>query len=338
MSRSERGPTGVTASAPGKLVLSGEYAVLDGAPAVAVAVNRRARVSIIETDASSHSVVAPGHSAARGRFDVRGDAFEWLENGEDYALVEHVWSALHARAPSGLALELDSRAFADPATGSKLGVGSSASVAVALASALAAATAARRDPFRAALEGHRRWQGGLGSGVDIACSLLGGLIEYSMAAAPGRRLGWPEGLLMAVFWAGAPTNTKERVARFEEQANRPSRSALAAASQRIAATWAGGSASALLADYCDYIHRLREFSIDYDLGVFDGGHAELAAEAEAMGLVYKPCGAGGGDTGICLATDADALARFLAGNAASRAHCPDILVDLQGVDVGRIEP
>ena len=39
----------VTASAPGKLVLLGEYAVLDGAPALALAVDRRARVTLEST-------------------------------------------------------------------------------------------------------------------------------------------------------------------------------------------------------------------------------------------------------------------------------------------------
>jgi phosphomevalonate kinase len=34
------------ASAPGKLVLAGEYAVLDGAPAIVMAVDRRAVVSV----------------------------------------------------------------------------------------------------------------------------------------------------------------------------------------------------------------------------------------------------------------------------------------------------
>ena len=33
-------------SAPGKLILTGEYAVLDGAPGLAMAINRRARVRL----------------------------------------------------------------------------------------------------------------------------------------------------------------------------------------------------------------------------------------------------------------------------------------------------
>ena len=53
--------TRVTASAPGKVIVSGEYAVLDGAPAICMAVNRRARVSIVAADASRHTVSAPGY-------------------------------------------------------------------------------------------------------------------------------------------------------------------------------------------------------------------------------------------------------------------------------------
>jgi phosphomevalonate kinase len=334
MARSEHGLSKVAASAPGKLVLSGEYAVLDGAPAVAVAVNRRARVTVSGADTAWHSVVAPGYLNTEGRFEAAGGDVEWLAGGQDYALVEHIWSALGFTAPGPLALELDSRAFADPETGIKLGIGSSAALAVALAAALSAVGEAREDLFLAALGGHRRLQGGLGSGVDVACSLLGGLIEYSLHAAPGRRLEWPEGLRMAVFWVGAPVSTSERLGKLGQIAARPSRSALAAASERIAAAWSSGSATAVIDQYRDYVRALREFSDDHHLGVFDAGHAELAADAEAAGLVYKPCGAGGGDTGICLATDADALADFLSGEAAKRAWCPDILPDSSGVEVG----
>jgi phosphomevalonate kinase len=325
----------VTASAPGKLVLSGEYAVLDGAPAVAVAVNRRARVRIETSQAACHTVVSPGYLDTQGRFEAAGDGIAWLSGRQDYALVEHVWSALGFQAPTTLALQLDSRAFVDAASGIKLGIGSSAALAVALAAALAEVGDARMDLFRVVLDGHRRLQGGLGSGIDVACSLLGGLIEYSLHEAPGRSLGWPDGLLMAVFWVGASASTADRIGRLGQVVGKPSRPALAMASERMAAVWESGSATDILDEYRDYVRALRLFSDDHGLGVFDAGHAELAAGAEAAGLVYKPCGAGGGDTGVCLATDADALAGFVAGEAAGRALCPDILLDPAGVEVGR---
>jgi phosphomevalonate kinase len=333
MTTPEEVPARIGASAPGKLVLSGEYAVLDGAPAVAMAVNRRAAVTIDVSPTAWHSVTSPGYLDTEGRFDAAEGGLEWLTGGREYALVEHVWSALGFVAPAALALELDTRAFLDADTGMKLGIGSSAALAVALAAALAAVGDVRRDTFPAALDGHRRLQGGLGSGVDVACSLQGGLIEYSLQAAPGRRLDWPEGLHMAVFWVGTPASTAERLGRVQGTGGKPSRAALAAASERIAAAWASGSAAAVVDQYPDYVRALREFSDEHALGIFESGHAELAIAAETAGLVYKPCGAGGGDTGVCLGTDADALADFLAGEAANTAHCPDLHLEPLGVEV-----
>ena len=51
-----------SASAPGKAVLSGEYAVLQGAPAIAMAVDCRARV----TAAYNRRAVLTGMYAAKG--------------------------------------------------------------------------------------------------------------------------------------------------------------------------------------------------------------------------------------------------------------------------------
>ena len=68
--------------------------------------------------------------------------------------------------------------------------------------------------------------------------------------------------------------------------------------------------TALLREYPEYIERLRRFSVDYDLGIFDAGHDELVNEAQDAGLVYKPCGAGGGDIGVALATTRLSLASF----------------------------
>ena len=184
----------LAASAPGKLVLSGEYAVLFGAPAVAVAVNRRARVLVSESDGAHHTVTAPGFAAAAGHFEIRNDDFAWLEGNEGFELVEVIWNALSPRIAGKLELELDTRSFRDTATGSKLG-------------ALAEAGDDAGDASRAAFDGHRQFQGGLGSGVDVACSLLGGLVEYSMANNDACRHDWPEGMHMAVFWLGVPVST-----------------------------------------------------------------------------------------------------------------------------------
>ncbi|MDH3305214.1 MAG: hypothetical protein OEM92_08415, partial [Gammaproteobacteria bacterium] len=60
------------ASAPGKLVLCGEYAVLDGAPAVCMAVDRRATVTVTDADGRWHRVSAPGYASTEGRFRADG--------------------------------------------------------------------------------------------------------------------------------------------------------------------------------------------------------------------------------------------------------------------------
>ncbi len=57
---------------------------------------------------------------------------------------------------------------------------------------------------------------------------------------------------------------------------------------------------------------LRKFSDDHDLGVFEAGHGELCDIASEYRLVYKPCGAGGGDTGILLASQGAETAEFSA--------------------------
>ena len=323
----------LAASAPGKLVLSGEYAVLFGAPAIAVAVNRRARVRISDSNADHHTVTAPGFASAPGRFQVDDGDFTWLDGNEDFALLEMIWSALDPKISGHLALELDTRPFRDTATGSKLGIGSSAALAAALTHALAQAGEEAKDASRAAVDGHRQFQGGLGSGVDVACGVLGGLVEYSMGEKGARHLDWPDGLHMAVFWLGVPVSTAERLGRLLEQPSRPSREALVQTSGRAAAAWSEGSAQDILAAYPHYVGILRKFSADYGLGIFDAGHGELSRLAESMGVVYKPCGAGGGDCGVCLSDNSAAIDAFIDGAEARHAYRPDIGIDHDGVRV-----
>jgi phosphomevalonate kinase len=159
---------------------------------------------------------------------------------------------------------------------------------------------------------HADLQGGVGSGVDVACSIAGGLIEYRIEGASVSQLKWPEGLQARLVWTGSSASTREKLSLLGATVSKPSRVRLVAASEDIALSWRSGNADRLMADYHNYIECLREFSIDHGLGIFDAGHADIQRIANADNLVYKPCGAGGGDVGIVLGTDMRRIDNFAA--------------------------
>jgi phosphomevalonate kinase len=167
-------------SAPGKLVLFGEYAVLFGAPAAVAAIDRRAVVTLRPFAGNGWELAAPGLVAQRARLEVEPDnTVRWHDEklGRDaFGLID---TLLRGIGESGsidlvklppLAATLDTRAFFESAGGweSKLGLGSSAALTVALISALAGWGGLRdrrcgkpswgRHPVPA----YRRWVGGRG--------------------------------------------------------------------------------------------------------------------------------------------------------------------------------
>ncbi len=296
------------ASAPGKVVMSGEYAVLFGAPAICMAVNRRAVASLSASSSGECHVTTPGFS------------------GQDsFAVID----AVYGDERPALDINLDTRAFSR--NGRKVGIGSSAALTVAL-------TAARQnssDVYAAAVEAHRDLQGGAGSGVDVATAVHGGLIRYDMASRNVQKLSWPDGLLMRVVWTGMPSSTGAKLEKLAEQGVRPSRSALGLAASNMADAWVSGSANRVLSEYVSYVGVLRQFSVDHDLGIFDAGHDELADAAVVNNLIYKPAGAGGGDIGVLFGRDADELDAFVEQHA-DRIHAVlPCALDPDGV---RLEP
>lgn len=325
------------ASAPGKVIISGEYAVLDGAPAICMAINRRARADIAVADADFNTVRTHGHIDGEWRFrtDENG-RFEWhgtepTEGGLD--LLQQAWRSTVVNGH--LNIRLDSAEFLDPVSGSKLGLGSSAALTVALITALLNVTGSRGDAAKEAHIAHRRFQHGRGSGVDIAASLAGGIIEYRMQdAGVARSVPWPAGLEYAVLWSGRPASTSERLEKLDRGRRRPESgrrtAVLCEASAEIAMTWVTGTTAALLAVFERYVSALRQFDVDQHLGIFDAGHVELADAAAGQGLVYKPCGAGGGDAGIVLAADRQAIAKFTDAATQRGFQILDVSLDAQG--------
>jgi len=299
-----------SASAPGKAVLSGEYAVLQGAPAIAMAVDCRARVTVESTEADFHRVVSPGIAEeARFRCTERG-SIEWIDDDRvnpDQTLLEHVWRTTAALPGHGLLLTLDTRRFFDAESSLKLGFGSSSALAAALTAALvrSGSTDSRpgRDICDSATRAHLSFQDGKGSGVDVAAAITGGVIAFAMR--PDRRikvLKWPAGLNFSILWSGKPVSTAERLKKLERpergRAARMAAAKLLDASRGVLDAWEKARAAALLKSLQIYTAALRRFSLEHNLGVFDAGHQELCEIADDFGFVYKPCGAGGGDIGI----------------------------------------
>ena len=298
----------VAASAPGKIVLSGEYAVLAGAPAVCMAVTRRAVVTVAESADGECHVTTPGFTGEGSLNIVKAVCGDTLP----------------ART-----IELDTRAFS--IAGRKIGLGSSAALTVAL-------TAARSNSvsvFADALAAHRRFQNAAGSGIDVAAAVHGGLFEYEMAGGKVRALSWPDGLRMRVLWTGVPVSTRAKLEQLAEQEVQPSRSALGLAAGRMAVAWRSGDADTVLSEYPAYISALRQFSVDHRLGIFDAGHDELTDAAMANNLVYKPAGAGGGDIGILFGRNAAKLDAFVAQHADPDQGVVSCELDQDGV---RLEP
>ncbi len=304
----------LVATAPGKLVLCGEYAVLDGAPAISAAVGRRARIDVRTAATPDTDVLVRtiGFQGGEYRYKASEAGLVATAVQAELPLLEIVWRTLGIPAGTRLELDLDTSAFFQSTV--KLGLGSSAALSVALIRALATWSGMDDEQVGQVAEAHRRFQGGRGSGVDLATSMDGGLLRFERpgadAAAIRTPVTWPQGLEAAVLFSGIAASTPAKLRRLDSQARLAVSDELAGAAERAAEAWQRGDADEVLDATARLSRTLAAFSEAYDLEVFGGGHAALVELAAEQGLVYKPCGAGGGDIGVVLGSAADRVADF----------------------------
>lgn len=188
-------------SAPGKLVLCGEYVVLDGTAAIGVALDRRAIVTLREIDGMQNRVTCPGYAIGDFSFALSStQELEWHEEVlPDFSLLENVWQTSGISSPPFLDVSLDTSGFCDDED-NKFGIGSSAALTVALSAALADAQGSWIS-LDAMIRLHRDFQGGRGSGIDIAVALHGGIVTYRAGeVADVAQLEWRDGLLYSILW------------------------------------------------------------------------------------------------------------------------------------------
>jgi phosphomevalonate kinase len=287
----------VTARAPGKLFLTGEWAVLRGAPALVAAVDRHAVVTI---ESGTNGIEIESRAEGRrDRYEPASDAA--LPGGDAGAVLAAVRQ--RGEPPRALHVVVDSRAFLLGER--KLGLGRSAATLVAAAAALGGDEDHARILERA-LVANALFQEGHGSGADVAAATHGGVIEACQRDGRLRvaRRALPAGLHLIAGWTGTSAHTPPLLARFAAAGTPPALAELSAAAVAAADACARDDAAGLLAAVDRSAALLARLGSEIDLPLVTPELTALVRAANRVGAAAKPSGAGGGDCGIALATSA----------------------------------
>jgi ERG8-type phosphomevalonate kinase len=351
----------ITTLTPGKLILLGEYAVLEGAPALAAAVNRFARVSLHPLPGKEFRVSAP-------TIDINAITFYLNENGKvcfsgerpldvsgklDFFSATVEGAARYLRrfnVPLTPAeINLDTGDFFLEKSPEKLGLGSSAALTTGLFAALLT-HAGKTVPgengylelFDLAVETHRAAQGNIGSGIDIAASTFGGVLQYQVNRNSGNRkpliehLQLPGELRMLVVWAGKSASTKEFVEKVNAfRVKNPKKfngimGEMAEISSRGCEALKTGKTAHFLEMAQQYYRQMDELGRCSNIPIISTEHRRIAEIVQSSGAVYKPSGAGGGDLGIAFG-----LSEKILKNCATELGSAGFkIIDIQAVSSG----
>lgn len=185
------------ASAPGSMMLLGEYAVLQGKPSVVCAINKRMTVTLtpreddkieIESELGTHHTTISEIEVERPLQFVLG-------------ALKHCQGKLR----HGCHIQVESE-FSD-----KVGLGSSAAVTVATLSAIFTWLNVRVSPLELIRQSKIivRLTQGVGSGADVAASVFGGVVSYQAQPFFAERFNvtYP----ISALYAGYKTKTADAI-------------------------------------------------------------------------------------------------------------------------------
>jgi phosphomevalonate kinase len=299
----------VVVSAPGKLMIAGEYAVLDGAEAIVAAVNRRAYVTLATRNAQS---------------GVHTSSTMPMEALATRVLAE----ARVGRVPGDLLIDTSQlRAGSAEGGAQKLGLGSSAAAAAAVAGAIYAAAgrdvaqaSVRAELLEVALEGHRSIAPD-GSGADVAASVLGGFVRFRRLgkSVETHALSWPSSVELVVVWTGRAVRTSDMLtavaalAKRDPDRHRSCMTALGREADQLVSSVISADPAGIIEGLDSYGSAMGALGEAAEVSILDETTQAVRKLARSCGGGAKPSGAGGGDVVVAGFRGAQESATFRAG-------------------------
>lgn len=325
----------MTIKTPGKLMVAGEFAVLEPYHRLVVmAVDRFVYCTIKDHDKNELSL---------NDFDLTHLHWEYTESGVKFnctdARIHFVKDAMTTTLTYLQEQSISIRPFSlsikseldDKETGAKYGLGSSAAVVTSVVNAILTMfignNPSRKLIFKLAAISHIRTQGN-GSGADIAASTYGGVLLYASFQADWlkrelkketsmtkmvkkdweflsiKKIDFPDEVQSCIGWTGSPASTAnlvQQISKLKEE-NRKQYEMFLRKSEHAVNLILSGMKSDDLKEFFEGITENRKALADI------GKHAKveieteklykLSKEAERFGGAGKLSGAGGGDCGI----------------------------------------
>jgi phosphomevalonate kinase len=303
--------TPLVVSAPGKLMIAGEYAVLEGAEAIVTAVGRRAYARLA---AGPQPHLSPEAQAARAAVERR-----------------------LGPVPGAITLDVSELQL----EGRKLGLGSSAAAAAAAAGAVFAAHGhdvqaddTRQLVLACALEGHRA-VAPHGSGADVAAAVLGGFIRFRKLGdgVETHTLRWPENLELVVVWHGTPARTSDMIKHLRALAGRDPElyrtrmRGLAEQSDQLVSAVMASELETVIECFHSFGAAMDELGEAAGMSVVTDTCKQIRDLARDHGGAAKPSGAGGGDVTIAIFSSSS-------GANAFRARCATDGFEVLSLELG----
>ncbi|WP_080875984.1 phosphomevalonate kinase [Oceanobacillus timonensis] len=324
----------ITVKVPGKLMIAGEFAVLEPYQNLAVmAVNRFVYATVSEADS---------HQLTLSDFSLHNVPWSWQETDihieSDDSRLSFVKDALRVTyrylEEQGLPvrpMHVSTRSELDDASGVKYGLGSSAAIVTSIVAGVLrfqAPRLAEKDTiFRLSALSHVITQGN-GSGADIAASTYGGLLQFSSFQADwlleayheadsisevvkkdwkyykAEPIALPADVSFCVGWTGSAASTKDLVnqVRLLKIHNATAYETFLKDSKNAVTQFLTGAKNNDINQLFEGIKAnrkaLNQVGQAADTNIETADLTVLCHLAEDLGGAGKPSGAGGGDCGI----------------------------------------